>query len=81
MFKSMKFVLRLSETIDSFGFDRTLGKPAAGFDERAKLSETRIFGQSFFVARVDLLDDDGDLQQTICEIENRIGISRPERRE
>ena len=60
--QTMKFVLRLAESIDAFALNRTLAQPAAGFDECAKLRETRIFRQSLLIARVDLLHDDRDLQ-------------------
>ncbi len=73
MFNLCNLCCSLREAIDSFVRNRTLCQLAAGFDESAELSEAWIFGESFLVTSVDLLNDDGDFQESVGVVENRIG--------
>lgn len=51
----------LTEAIDAFVCDRTMGQSATGFDECAKLREARIFRESLLISGVDLLHNPRDL--------------------
>ncbi len=60
------------QTANAIFFDPQEGGPAGGANQMDEPAKALILGYALLVSRVNLLDDDGDFEQAVGVIKNRV---------